>query len=73
MLSKIIQNKKKEVKLAKRLMPLGSFKSKIQKSSKDFKKAISKNKLNLVAEIKRRSPSHNNTNSELDLNNATNI
>ena len=73
MLSKIIENKRKEVELAKKSMPLDSFKPKIQKSSKDFKKAISKNKLNLIAEIKRSSPSHNKINSELDLNNIVDI
>ena len=73
MLSKIIENKRKEVEYNKEKMPLDSFKPKLQKSSKDFRKAISKDKLNLIAEIKRSSPSHNKLNSELDLNNIVNI
>ena len=67
MLSKIIENKRKEVEMAKKEMPLDSFKPKIQKSSRNFRKAISKNKLNLIAEIKRSSPSQNKINSKIDL------
>jgi len=61
MLAKIIENKRKEVEISKRRLPLSSFKSKLKISTRDFKKAISKNKLNIIAEIKRASPSSNTT------------
>lgn len=57
MLNKIIENKKKEIELNKRKMPLPAFKHKLTSSARDFQKAISKNKLNLIAEIKIKSPS----------------
>ena len=59
MLKQIIENKRKEVELAKKSMPLNTFKSKIQKSTRNFKEALSQNKLNLIAEFKRNSPSGN--------------
>lgn len=59
MLNQIIENKRKEIELAKKQMPLSNFKSKIRKSARDFKKALSKNKLNLIAEFKKKSPSGN--------------
>lgn len=73
MLSKIIENKRKEVESSKKNFPLASFKNRLQKSAKNFKKAISKNKLNLIAEIKRSSPSHKNINQEVDLKNIVNV
>ena len=58
MLDEIIKNKRLEIEKRKKLCLLDSFKSKIEKSSKNFKQAISKNKLSLIAEIKKKSPSH---------------
>jgi indole-3-glycerol phosphate synthase len=55
-LDKIIKEKRKEIKKSKASLPLHSFKSKIKKSTKNFKKAISK-RLSIIAEIKRASPS----------------
>ena len=69
MLKEIIENKRKEVELAKKSMPLDNFRNKILKSSRDFKKAISKNKLNLIAEFKKKSPSKNISNLKLDKKN----
>lgn len=59
MLNKIIENKIEEIGISKKILPLHGFKNKLEKSRRDFKKAISKGKLNLIAEIKRRSPSKN--------------
>jgi indole-3-glycerol phosphate synthase len=56
-IDKIIEHKKKEISEMKRKFPLRLFRNKIQKSDRDFKKAITKNKINLIAEIKRASPS----------------
>jgi len=67
MLAKIIENKRKEIGISKRNLPLSSFKYNLKNSKRDFRKAISKNKLNLIAEIKRRSPSKNITNKEFDI------
>lgn len=61
MLAKIIDNKRKEVEIRKKTLPLSSFKSQLKSSTRDFKKAISKNKLNLIAEVKRTSPSNNSS------------
>ena len=57
MLSKIIENKIKEVRTAKANFSLSRFRDKLTDSKRDFKDALSKNKLNLIAEFKRRSPS----------------
>tara|TARA_Y100000294_G_scaffold177647_1_gene203976 strand:- start:5304 stop:6059 length:756 start_codon:yes stop_codon:yes gene_type:complete len=67
MLNKIVENKKIELEESKKKFPLDSFKDKIEKSRRDFKKAISKNKLNLIAEIKRKSPSKKIENSEFNI------
>jgi len=67
MLKKIIENKRKEIEVRKKEFPLNRFKNKLNNSTKDFKKAISKNKLNLIAEFKRASPSKNITGKELDI------
>ena len=56
-LDEIVKNKKQEVKGRKKLFRLNSFKSKLKKSDRDFKKAITNNKINLIAEIKKKSPS----------------
>ena len=73
MLSKIIENKRKEVELSKKQMPLDSFKSKITKSTRNFKNALSKDKLNLIAEFKRNSPSKNIQEKEFDIKKIINI
>lgn len=67
MLNKIIENKRNEVELSKENLPLVSFKYKLKKSRRDFKEALSKNKLNLIAEIKRKSPSQHIINKNLDI------
>lgn len=67
MLKKIIENKRKEIESRKREFPLNKFKNKLNNSTKDFKKAISKNKLNLIAELKRNSPSKNIINKNFDI------
>mgnify|MGYP001575371893 CR=1 FL=1 len=59
MLNKIIENKKREVELAKKNFPLSRFKNKLEKSSRNFKEALLRKKLSLIAEIKRVSPSQN--------------
>lgn len=56
-LKKIIQNKKREVEMSKQAMPLDSFRHKLKNSERDFKEALSKNRLSLIAEFKRASPS----------------
>lgn len=67
MLKEIIENKKKEVEASKKNIPLDSFIDKIHLSNRDFKKAISKNKLNLIAEFKKSSPSKNIAKKEFDI------
>ena len=67
MLDEIIENKLSEVEINKNNRPLAEFKNQLKKSQKDFKKAISKNKLNLIAEIKRKSPSHKKAFNDFDL------
>jgi len=59
MIAKIIENKRKEVEQNKKYLPLDILKYKLSDSTLDFKKAISQNKMNLIAEIKRKSPSDN--------------
>ena len=59
-LEKIIENKKREIEILKREVPLEKLKEKLKdlKPTRDFKGAISKQgKINLIAEIKRKSPS----------------
>jgi indole-3-glycerol phosphate synthase len=67
MLKEIIENKRKEVEISKKNMPLSSFKDKLENSTRDFKGALSKNKLNLIAEFKRASPSKNIINKDFDI------
>lgn len=66
MLKEIIENKRKEVEIRKKEFPLDSFKNKLKKSIKGFKKALSQNKLCLIAEFKRASPSKNITPKNFD-------
>ena len=67
MLNKIIENKRKEVEIAKKSLPLSNFKHKLKHAKRDFKKAISKKKLNIIAEIKRKSPSKSMTKKEFNI------
>ena len=68
MLREIIKNKKIEVELQKEKLPLAGFKPELIKSSRDFKKAISKDKLNLIAEFKRNSPSKSIIDNDFNIN-----
>ncbi len=72
MLAEIIENKRKEVEISKREFPLLGFKSRLKISTRNFKKAISKNKLSLIAEIKRASPS-NREFRDIDIKKITNV
>lgn len=67
MLKKIIENKKKEVEISKKNLPLGSFKDKLKVSKRNFKAALSKNGLALIAEFKRKSPSKNIKERDFDM------
>ncbi|MBI3027033.1 indole-3-glycerol phosphate synthase TrpC [Candidatus Woesearchaeota archaeon] len=67
MLSKIIENKRKEIEKSKKILTLSSFKYKLRSAERDFKKAISNSKLNLIAEIKRKSPSQNINKNKFDI------
>lgn len=65
MLDKIIENKKREVKEAKRDFPLKEMLKEIDSpdfrefyQKRDFKKAIEKSGLSLIAEVKQKSPSY---------------
>lgn len=63
-LQKIIKNKRNEVKESKKLRPLSSFIAKVKKSNKDFKNNIRRkdraDKIKIIAEYKRASPSSGN-------------
>ena len=67
MLNKIIENKRKEIEINKKSLPLSSFENKLQNAKRDFKKALLQNKLSLIAEIKRKTPSQNIISQELDI------
>lgn len=56
-LNKIIDHKQREVLKHKEEFPLTSFKTKIKSSDRSFRKAIAQKGLNLIAEIKKISPS----------------
>jgi len=56
-LDEIIKNKKEELEKTKELFPFTHLLSQITKANRDFKKAISKKGINLIAEIKKASPS----------------
>ncbi len=67
MLKEIIENKRKEVEISKKNLPLDSFKAKLKNSKRDFKAALSKNGLALIAEFKRKSPSKNIKEKDFDM------
>ncbi len=59
MLKEIIRNKRKEIEISKKSLPLERFRHGLKNSCRSFKDALSKNKLNIIAEFKRKSPSQN--------------
>ena len=67
MLKEIIENKRKEVEISKKNFPLDSFKAKLKNSKRNFKAALSKNGLALIAEFKRTSPSKNIKETDFDM------
>src|SRR3989338_2789436 len=73
MLKQIIENKRKEIKISRKKFPLSNFKNKIVNSERDFKKALMKDKLNLIAEFKRNSPSGNINGKQYDIKTIINI
>jgi indole-3-glycerol phosphate synthase len=56
-LEKIIKHKKEEIEISKQQVPLEKLKDNLNIQKRDFNAAISKNGLNLIAEIKKASPS----------------
>ncbi|MEO0293271.1 MAG: indole-3-glycerol phosphate synthase TrpC [candidate division WOR-3 bacterium] len=56
-LKKILDFKKVEIEKRRSFIPLRTFIQKIPKETRDFKKALEGNKISLIAEIKRMSPS----------------
>lgn len=72
-LDDIVKNKKQEVKRRKKLFNLTKFKSKLKKSDRSFKKAITRKKINLIAEIKKKSPSKGRLIEDTDINNIARI
>lgn len=56
-LDEIIKNKKEEIEKSKEIFPFTHLLSQITKSNRDFKKSIAKKGLNIIAEIKKASPS----------------
>jgi indole-3-glycerol phosphate synthase len=58
MISKIIENKRIEVEKNKKYLPLDILRHKLSESDRDFEKAITEDKLNLIGEVKRKCPSN---------------
>lgn len=56
-LDKIVKFKKVEIEKRKKFTPLESFLDEIRKEKRDFKKALKKGDISIIAEIKRHSPS----------------
>ena len=73
MLNKIIENKKKEIEINKKKLPLPSFKNKLSSSKRDFRKAISKNRVSIIAEFKRKSPCKNIIEKQFNMQTIINI
>jgi len=67
-LDEIIAHKKKEVEQRKNYFPLDKFKNDLKKSESDFKGALQKEKIALIAEIKRASPSEGIIRENFNLN-----
>ncbi len=65
-LDEIIKNKEREVRRRKKVLPLVRFKSRLKRSDRNFKKAISR-PLSLIAEIKKGSPSKGMINKNFSL------
>jgi len=57
MLSGILANKKQEIEESKKNFPLKNFRFSLKNSERDFKQAVTKQEINIIAEIKRKSPS----------------
>lgn len=73
-IAKIVSGTKRSVLKRKRLKPLATFKSRLKKSDRDFKKAISgSGKTNIIAEIKFASPSEGKIASPSKLTSITKI
>lgn len=66
-LSKIIKYKKKEIAKNKKGKPLSGFVNELKPSRRDFKKAISQKGINLIAELKKMSPSAGVINKNFDI------
>lgn len=67
-LNKIIEHKKDEVAKAKKKRPLSGFVNDLKPSKRDFKRAISKQGVNLIAELKKASPSGGVISKNFDIN-----
>ena len=73
MLKQIIESKRKEVESSKENNPLSSFKNKLVHSARDFKGALSKDRLSLIAEFKKKSPSKNISEKSFNMKNILDI
>jgi indole-3-glycerol phosphate synthase len=67
MMKEILENKKKEVEISKINLPLDRFRDRLGVSKRNFKEALSKNRLSLIAEFKRASPSKNIKEKDFDM------